>query len=148
MSFHVLAGLNKKSTSKHISGASFWSAISNLQNDSFAAKVAGTRLTNTLKKDVAIRNAVAVLKQARNNFTKYGATEAAMAVFNQDNQLAQSLNISIPKVNSVNAVAIGKACCKRINSKINDTVQYANHYSNTTTAQMAVLINKTGALSA
>ncbi len=148
MSFHVLAGLNKKSTSKHINGASFWSAISNLQNDSFAAKVAGTRLNNTLKKDVAIRNAVAVLKQARNNFTKYGATEAAMAVFNQDNQLAQSLNISIPKVNSVNAVAIGKACCKRINSKINDTVQYANHYGNTTAAQMATLINKTGALSA
>ena len=71
-----------------------------------------------------------------------------MAVFNQDNQLAQSLNISIPKVNSVNAVAIGKACCKRINSKINDTVRYANHYGNTTAAQMAVLINKTGALSA
>ena len=64
MSFHVLAGLNKKSTSKHINGASFWSAISNLQNDSFAAKVAGTRLNNTLKKDVAIRSAVTVLKQA------------------------------------------------------------------------------------
>jgi len=147
MSFQVLSGLSKKGINKPTSGAAFWSAISNLQNDSFGASVAGKRLSSTLKKDVAIRSAVGVLKQARNNFTKYGATEAAMALFNQDDQLAKSLNISIPKVNSVNAVAIGKTCCKRINSKISETITYANHYGNTVAAQTATLINKTSALS-
>ena len=146
MNFNVLSGLRSNTTEKKRGGTSFWSAISNLHNASYSAKVAADRLQHTIRKDVAIRDAVAVLKQAKNNFQRYGATEAAMAVFNQNEQLSQSLGMAIPKVTAVNAAAVGKTCCNKISSKISDTVKYAKHYGNTVAVQSSTLINKTYAL--
>jgi len=137
---------SKLGKGKSVSRSTFWSALSYLQNDAHAASLASNRLKNTIRKDVAVREAVSVLKQARANFRTYGATEAAMAIFNQGSQLSKSLGISIPKVTSVNAASVGKACVSKINGKINETVKYANHYGNTVVAQAANLINKTAKL--
>lgn len=146
MSFNFLGGLNKSKGQLGKRGTSFWSAISNLQNAAYSARVAGDSLQRTIKKDVAIRDAVAILQQAKRNFQRHGATEAAMAIFNQNNQLGQSLNISIPTVTSVNAAAVGKACCSKINSKIAETIKYAKHYGTTAATKSALLINKTNSL--
>ena len=145
MRFNLLQGMGNKAK-KTASGSAFWSALGNLQNSSYTAKVAGSRLQQSLKRDIEIRDAITVLRQARANFNRFGATESAMAIFNQNDQLAKSLEMSIPKVTSVNAAEISRQCSKRISKKIGDTVKHARHHANTIVAQTSTLINKTHAL--
>ena len=95
-----------------------WLKIANMHNSAFAVDVAKRKLVAVVAHDRAVCDAVNLLANAKSVIKTYGASESIMAYFNQGNQLADCIGMSIPEITEANASAVGIACCESIDSTV------------------------------
>lgn len=93
-------------------------AIGKMHNAQYAVDVAAKKVVAVISKDREVRKAVAILKQTKTTIKAYGASESIMSFFNIGDQLAGALGIEIPEITSINASAVGIACCESIDEKV------------------------------
>lgn len=98
--------------------STIWMNISNMHNTAFAVDMAAKKVVAIVTADREIRNAVSTLRSAKANINTYGASEAVMCIFNENNMLADVLGMSIPTITEDNAKAVGTACVENIDATV------------------------------
>ena len=98
--------------------STIWINISKMHNTAFAVDMAAKKVVAVVTADREIRNAVATLRSAKANIKEFGASEAVMCIFNENNMLADVLGMSIPTITADNATAIGTACVENIDAVV------------------------------
>ena len=115
-----------------------WVDIANMFNSKLAIDVARRKVVAVVSHDREVCAAIELLAHAHQTIKTYGASESIMAIFNQDNQLADCIGMNIPQITEANAQAVGIACCENIDSTISDAYvkvkQFFVALVNTTTA--------------
>ena len=98
--------------------STIWVNMCKMHNTEFAVDIAAKKVVAIVTAERAVRDAVATLRSAKANIVEYGASEAVMCIFNENNMLADVIGMNIPTITSDNASAIGTACVENIDATV------------------------------